>query len=191
MMRRTAIAGGVLATVMAIGAGTAYAVTSSVVDSAGVIHGCVSNASAAGTRVLVVHDTNSPCPKGTTELDWSQQGPAGPAGPQGDAGLQGQTGDAGAPGPQGNQGPQGPAGVFSGDFTSPNGEFTLDVTDAGITLTGPDSSVSVNAGGVSVQGAIIRLNGCAGFVSRIGDLTVADPGGAGQILTGSSSVCAG
>lgn len=39
-------------------------------------------------------------------------------------------------------------------FTSPNGLFTLSVTDNGISLTGPDSSVTLDtAGTVTVQGA--------------------------------------
>jgi hypothetical protein len=38
---------------------------------------------------------------------------------------------------------QGPAGEFSGTYASPNGQFSLSVTDAGVTLQGPTASVAV------------------------------------------------
>jgi hypothetical protein len=36
---------------------------------------------------------------------------------------------------------------FNGTFTSPNGHFTLTVADTGVTIVGPDSSVSLPAAG--------------------------------------------
>jgi hypothetical protein len=132
------------------------------VDSNGIIHGCVSNAAINGTHALVVQDTGSPCPKGTTELDWRQQGPAGP------------------------QGPQGPPGTFTGSLTSPDGLYSLNVTDAGITLTGPGATVTISTAGVAVQGTQITLNGCTAPVAREGDLVNAT-----RIAGGSPTVCAG
>jgi hypothetical protein len=112
-VRRTLTVTGICA-VVAVGGGTAYAaVSSSVVGSSGVIHGCVSNRAVRGTHVLLVHDTTSNCPRGTTELDWNQRGAAGPAGPagaKGDTGATGATGPAGAAGAAGAVGPAGPKG---------------------------------------------------------------------------------
>jgi hypothetical protein len=69
MRRRTAlIAAGISAVILAAG-GVAYAAASSVVDSAGVIHGCYSNAELNGSHALVVQDTTIACPKGTTALN--------------------------------------------------------------------------------------------------------------------------
>lgn len=72
--------------IVVVGGGVAYAVSSSVVDTSGVIHGCVSNAGMNGAHVLLVHDTSRACPRGTAELDWNQVGPAGPS-TAGQAGL--------------------------------------------------------------------------------------------------------
>lgn len=48
------------------------------------------------------------------------------------------------------EGPQGPPGVFSGTFTSPNGAYSLSVTDTGIALSGPGSSVRLTGAEVTV-----------------------------------------
>jgi hypothetical protein len=65
--------------------GAAYAVSSSVVDSSGVIHGCVTKAGTYGMHLLMVGDSNHSCPRGMSGLDWNQQGAAGTstAGPAG------------------------------------------------------------------------------------------------------------
>jgi hypothetical protein len=50
----------------------------------------------------------------------------------------------------------GAAAPFSGTFTSPNGQFTLAVADGGVSITGPDSSISLPAaGGIVVHGGNI------------------------------------
>jgi hypothetical protein len=41
--------------------------------------------------------------------------------------------------------------VFSGVFESPNHQFKLEVTDAGILLKGPTSKINLTNGGVEVQ----------------------------------------
>jgi hypothetical protein len=125
-MRMALIAAGISG-ILAVGGGTAYAAVSSVVDSSGVIHGCVSNGAVHGTHILVVHEVGTPCPSGTTELTWSQQGPAGlagPPGPKGDTGATGPAGakgDTGAPGADGAQGTPGPPGL-KGDTGAPGAD---------------------------------------------------------------------
>jgi hypothetical protein len=110
------------------------------------------------------------------------------------------------------QGPAGPADKI----TSPNGEFSIDVTDTGIVLAGPTSKVTIDIAGVavkggtvtiagdahvSVRGGNISLNGCNAFVARRGDtintseLSVGPaPGpvlGTAKINQGSPNVCTG
>lgn len=69
------------------------------------------------------------CGKNETGIFWSQTGPPGPAGPQG------------------------PAGTFSGAFESDNGDYGVSVTDAGIELTGPTSSIVLDGDGVTIGGS--------------------------------------
>ena len=108
---RKALAVAGISAVATVGGGTAYAaMSSSVVDANGIIHGCVSNRDIRGTHKLLVHDTTTNCPRGTTELDWNQKGATGPAGPKGDTGAAGATGPAGPQGDTGTTGPTGPAG---------------------------------------------------------------------------------
>ena len=114
------------------------------------------------------------------------------------------------------RGPQGPAGTFSGTFTSPNGAYSISVTDTGIQLTGPGSSVRLAGAGVTVEGtgtttvrgtivavsggtttvdgAMVRLNGaagCAPLVRTTDAIVVPEHAGVTFPSTGSASVCAG
>jgi Collagen triple helix repeat (20 copies) len=110
--RRRSVIAAVVVVVVLGGSAAAYAATSSPVDSSGVIHGCYSNVAVNGSHALVVQDTSSTCPNGTTALNWSQKGATGatgPAGPKGDAGATGATGPAGSPGASGPAGPAGPS----------------------------------------------------------------------------------
>lgn len=50
------------------------------------------------------------------------------------------------------RGLQGLPGVFSGTFKSPNGKYAISVTDGGIVLTGPASSVRLTGSTVSIAG---------------------------------------
>ena len=79
-------------------------------------------------------------------------GPAGSQGPQGDAGPAGSQGPQGDTGPPGQQGPEGPAGDFTGHFASPNGLYAIDVTDTGIVLSGPSTSVTLGVNTITLQG---------------------------------------
>ncbi len=79
---------------------------------------------------------------GLTAVCNGPKGDQGATGPPGDKGTQG---DPGSAGPQGPQGPQGPAGSSGGGtLTSPNGDFSVEITDHGIYLRGPSGTVYVN-----------------------------------------------
>jgi hypothetical protein len=141
--------------------------------------------------------------------DTGSQGPVGPQGPKGDTGLQGPQGDPGPPGPQGDAGskgetgppgPQGPAGAFTGHFVSPNGLFSIDVTDNGVQLIGPGGRATLNLNGwsfnsngaTSFSGPSIRLNGCSAPLALVTGPVVVSPSGLGTILgPGAATVCAG
>jgi hypothetical protein len=143
---------------LAGGTAAAAAATSSPIDSSGVIHGCYND----GGHLKVV-DPSATCPTGYSALNWNQTGPPGPPGPQGPQG------------PQGEQGPAGPAGSpgqsgnFTGQFTSPNGLYSISVTDSGILLSGPGTSVNLGVGSIVLQsigtidvnGALVSVNGAA------------------------------
>lgn len=126
--------GGTIA--LTVGGSTAYAAVAGSPVSSGVVNGCYANAEVNGSHVLVLQDTGTSCPKGTTAVKWNQTGPAGPIGPTGAtgaagaigatgatgaAGAAGATGATGATGPagpagaEGPQGPPGPAGTSSLD----------------------------------------------------------------------------
>jgi hypothetical protein len=106
------------------------------------------------------------------------------------------------------QGPKGdPGDPFQGTFASPNGLYSISVTDLGIQLKGPSGSVDIdaatieltNAGsnvtltpaGAYVTGTVVQLNGCGAPVARIGDRAVVTAPNVSTIQTGSSTVCAG
>jgi Collagen triple helix repeat (20 copies) len=112
MNKRIALTAAGLAGALVMGGGAALASTTGPV-SGGVITGCYTNAEVNGSHALVLQDGGSTCPKGTSAVNWYEQGaagPAGPAGPTGPAGPAGPQGSQGATGPQGPAGPTGPAG---------------------------------------------------------------------------------
>jgi hypothetical protein len=100
---RIVITGAAVLALVAGGTAAAAAVAGPI-DSAGVIHGCYYPATTSGSHKVVLQDTGTNCPSGTTAIKWNQKGPAGPTGPQGPQGPQGPKGD---PGPQGPPGPSG------------------------------------------------------------------------------------
>jgi hypothetical protein len=116
---------------LAAGTSAGAAITGGPVDNSGVIHGCWTNAAINGTHVVVLQDTGTTCPKGTTAITWNQQGPAGAAGPAGPAGAAGPVGPAGLAGPKGDTGAQGPAGA-----TGPVGPAGPAGTDGNTVLNG-------------------------------------------------------
>jgi hypothetical protein len=181
----------------------------------------------------------SKCSALETQLTWNQQGQAGDPGAPGQNGQSVVMGDAGANCANGGvsltvgsdtryvcngaNGQDGQDGVFTGHFQSPNGQYKLDVTDTGISLTGPNGRMHINSAGIdadsallldlrgssvslesqssldvrgagttSVDGSLLRLNGCGGLVARAGDPVVVNPtSGTGFITLGTPKVCAG
>lgn len=116
-----------------------------------------------GTNLLYLDDGKG-CLGSDSSVSWSIQGPPGPPGPQGEQGE------------PGAQGPAGPAGTFSGVFRSPNGQYSIEVTDAGLQLRGPGGSVRIEAGNLILQGTVLaQLNapiismngGCSRVIRQI------------------------
>jgi hypothetical protein len=186
--------------------GVAYAAMS---DTGGVINACMLKV----TGTIRLYDASAPssslvskpCNAALeTPISWNKQGlqglqglqgakgdtgSPGSVGPQGPAGKDGTNGAAGAQGLQGPPGPKGDAGTFSGTLQSPNGQYSLSLTDTGAVLSGPGGtvkigsssidvvgssggSVHVTPGVTSIQGALMTLNGCNKPVARLGDSVV-------------------
>ena len=139
-----------------------------------------------GNGLLYLADDKG-CQPGDAAIDWSVEGPPGPPGP---AGPKGDKGDVGPRGPEGPQGLPGAAGTFSGSFQSPNGQYSLSVTDSGIELKGPGGgSVKLNGGNLILQGSVgLQLN--APIVSMNGGCSrVMRQNGAGATPSSSVFTC--
>ena len=140
LTRKTLLVAG--ATTLLLGGGTiaAYATILSPVSS-GVIYGCYSNAALNGSHVLVLQDTGTSCPKGTTAISWNQTGPSGaagspgPAGPSGPPGATGLAGPPGQPGSPGSSGPSGPPGSPGGGAIVADSAPASACPAGGITIT--------------------------------------------------------
>jgi hypothetical protein len=114
------------------------------------------------TGALRKVEKDSPCAAGELRTAWNKQGPKG---------------DPGEP--------------FDGTFASPNGSYSISVTDAGITLQGPGSRIRLTPSGAYVDGTVVHLNGCGSPVARLGDIAPLLSPTVAQIATGSTTVCAG
>jgi hypothetical protein len=147
--------GAVAATVLA--GGVAWA---AIPGPTGLIQGCYD----AGGNVKVVETL--PCPRGYTPFSWSQQG------------IQGLKGDAGPQGPKGDKGDAGPAGQsFSGTVTSPNGEYSISVTDAGITIAhGATNAITLVGNDLSVRTGNIDMRSEFATLLRAGTTAGVDAG---------------
>jgi hypothetical protein len=201
MRARTALIaiGGTIA--LTIGGSAAYAtVAAGPVSSSGVVSGCFTNAEVNGSHALVLQDTGTTCPKGTTAVSWNEQGPAGPVGP---AGAVGATGPAGPAGPAGATGSTGPAGVpgsagangtngtngtslvtSSGDPTS---SCTSGDTDINL-ANGEVYSCSTESAWVDTMSSIEGAQGPAGTGATVSSLAAGDtncPHGGTQVTDGS------
>jgi hypothetical protein len=81
---------------------------------------------------------------------------------------------------------KGDAGAFTGSLQSPNGQYSLALTNTGAVLTGPGGTVKIGSTsidvvgsgggavhvtpfGTAVQGTQVSLNGCNAPVARVGD----------------------
>ncbi len=126
------VTAGLVAGLVMVG-GTAFAVSSSIPDSAGVIHGCYDS---GGNMKVIDTSVTASCPKGYSSLNWNQQGPAG------SPGLAGSPGQQGVQGPRGPQGPQGPAGTG----------FTWTTTCLEACITGP---TTISATTVIAAGSVL------------------------------------
>src|SRR5215469_6371589 len=105
--RNGLIAAGITCVLVAVG-GAAYAASSSIPDSNGLIHGCYqSNGAGAtnGTPLNIIDTSQASCGKNQTPITWNQTGPAGPRGAVGPAGP-GYTFTATLGGAPGSPGPQ-------------------------------------------------------------------------------------
>ncbi|GAB4255490.1 MAG: hypothetical protein Kow00129_16310 [Thermoleophilia bacterium] len=144
-----------LLTVAVVGAAPSFAGT--VPGGDGVIHAAYQ----AKTGLLrVLSSAEAPMNNGEEYISWNQQGPQGEKGDTGARGPQGPKGDQGDQGPQGPQGPKGDPGEFTGTLASPNGQYSLSVTDDGIELAGPSGTVLIGSAGIVLdvpQGARVAL----------------------------------
>lgn len=145
----------------------------------GLIYACVNNSS--GTIKVV--SATSTCANNEILLVWNGEGTQGPAGPTGP------TGPTGATGPTGSTGP---AGTFSGTFTSPNGQCSISITDAGIVIGGSSCPVRIDASTTDLRsttttridsGTTTTIRGAAGTTVGSGAVTSIE-GGALTNITG-------
>ena len=86
-------------------------------------------------------------------------GPAGSVGTGGGAGPDGGPGNGGAGGATGSDGADGAPGELSGTFASPDGNYTITITDAHVVLNGPSGSITLDATGVNVDALVVRVHG--------------------------------
>lgn len=186
MNKRARILLGVGAAAALLGGGTAAAATiPGPVDSSGTIYGCYTTKAVNGVHALVLEDTGTKCPSGTTAIQWTQsgtrgpagpQGPAGPAGPAGATGATGQTGPAGPAGPEGQQGPPGPAGPAGSSSLDALSGTACDVgtSNAGVTQVkyGQNGVVTITCVPTTLKALQVAVTGGNG-----NDTVVSDPAG--------------
>lgn len=119
--------------------------------------------------------TPASCLQGHVPIDWSVAGPPGA---------------------------QGPPGAFSGTFRSANGAYALSITDDGVLLQGPGSSVRLTGATVTVTGGTVAVQAetavtaaagrrlsltSAGAATLRGSGDVAVLGGRGALVRGTRS----
>ncbi len=113
-------AGALLSAVVVLGAGYAYAASTT---SGNQYTGCLQNGTIANVAISATTPAK-PCGKPAVQISWSESGPQGAQGvqgvpgPKGDAGAAGAKGDTGAPGPKGDTGATGSPGA-KGDTGPP------------------------------------------------------------------------
>lgn len=168
----------------ALAGGVAWA---TIPDSGGVIQGCYNN----GGNLKVVSEL--PCPKGYTSLPWNQQGPKGDPGTDGvsPAVTQLSQGDANCPSGgaaltdasgstayvcNGAAGADGQS--FAGTFTSPNGEYSIKVSDAGITIAhGGSNSITLTGDDLTLRSDDIDMRSDRSTTLRAGTTATFDSTG--------------
>jgi len=150
----------------AVAGGLAYA---AIPDAAGVIQGCYRVSTDDQRGQLRVVESAASCRSNESPIQWNVTGATGAQGPAGTSPTVSQVGpgtggcanggaaitdSAGATayvcsGLNGQDGEDGDS--FSGTFASPNGQYSIDVTDSGVTIASPDSSIVVSAGEIRVE----------------------------------------
>lgn len=180
--RRVAIAAVAL---FAVAGGLAYA---AIPDAAGVIQGCYRISTDDQKGQLRVVESAASCRSNELPIEWNVAGAPGAPGLAGEDGADGTsptvsqvepgiggclnggaaiTDSAGATayacnGLNGQDGTDGES--FSGTFASPNGQYSINVTDTGVTIASPDSSIVVSGGSITVEtlstdGIVVRSGG--------------------------------
>jgi hypothetical protein len=152
---------GVSAAGLAIGVlmigGTAFAVSSSIPDANGIIHGCYDS---GGNVKVIDTSVTSACPKGYTALNWNYLGPQGQTGA---TGPQGPAGATGATGATGSTGAQGPAGISVG--VSGSSETVVPLTTANVAVPVMSSPAAPVAGDYYVSSTILTIISTGDYVA--------------------------
>ena len=143
--------------IFAVAGGVAYAAIPDV--GTGVYHACMLKN--IGTIRIIDPERQRCSASLEVELTFNKQGPTGNPGP---------TGPPGPPGAPGRDGEDGQDGApFSGTFTSPNGQYSLSVTDTGIVLSGAGSTINLTSAGVQVRSdSDLTLQSGSGLVAQAG-----------------------
>ena len=171
-----AAAAGVL--VMTLAGGIAWA---AIPSDDGIIEGCYKKSN-GGLRLIDTAEGQTCHSRTEVPISWNQ------VGPQGDPGVSPTVSQLGQGDPNCPAGGaaltdasgstafvcNGQAGVFAGTFTSPNGEYSISVTNTGITLAHGASSVRIVGNDVTVDAAgnlTLRTNG-NGLLRAEGELDI-------------------
>lgn len=159
--RRLAV---VTAAIFSVAGGIAYA---SIPDAGGVYHACLAKTGA----VRIIDPDTDQCKSVETPISFNQQGQPGDPGqsptvapvaagdahcPAGGAAITDAAGTTAyvCSGLNGKNGADGKDGTpFSGTFTSPNGQYSIGVTDTGVTIAGAGTTVSLSGTGLEVETA--------------------------------------
>ncbi len=149
--------------IFALAGGIAYA---AIPDASGVINACYRTSTDDQKGQLRAVDSAASCRSNELPTQWNVTGAQGPAGTSptvsqvgpgtggcanGGAAI---TDSAGATayvcsGLNGQDGADGES--FAGTFASPNGQYSINVTDTGVTIASPDSSIVVSGGEIRVE----------------------------------------
>jgi hypothetical protein len=165
--------------IFALAGGIAYA---AIPDASGVINACYRTSTDDQKGQLRAVDSAASCRNNELPTQWNVAGAPGARGPAGTSPTVSQvapgtggcanggaaiTDSAGATayvcsGLNGQDGADGES--FSGTFTSPNGQYSINVTDTGVMIASPDSSIVVSGGEIRVEtmstdGIVVRSGG--------------------------------
>jgi len=155
--------------IFALAGGIAYA---AIPDTAGVIQGCYRTSSDDQKGQLRVVESAASCRNNELPIQWNVTGAPGARGPAGEDGTDGRSPTVAQVGPgvggcanggvaitdatgttaytcNGQDGADGDS--FSGTFASPNGQYSINVTDTGVTIASPDSSIVVAGGAITIE----------------------------------------